>query len=131
METVVRERQNDYYQALADADQMADASPFVTFMLQSLLTAMSETALTDSVSDLVSDPVKLLLAVFKDDETLKIGELLVRLGLQHRPTFRKNYLRPALEAGWIEMTQPQSPNSPVQKYRLSQKGLKFQNLGYG
>ena len=127
----MRERQNDYYQALADADQMADASPFVTFMLQSLLTAMSETALTDSVSDLVSDPVKLLLAVFKDDETLKIGELLVRLGLQHRPTFRKNYLRPALEAGWIEMTQPQSPNSPVQKYRLSQKGLKFQNLGYG
>ena len=127
----MRERQNDYYQALADADQMADASPFVTFMLQSLLTAMSETALTDSVSDLVSDPVKLLLAVFKDDETLKIGELLVRLGLQHRPTFRKNYLRPALEAGWIEMTQPQSPTSPVQKYRWSQKGLKFQNLGYG
>ena len=117
----MRERQNDYYQALADADPVADAAPFVTFMLQSLLTAMSETALTDSVSD----PVKLLLAVFKNDETLKIGELLVRLGLQHRPTFRKNYLRPALEGGWIEMTQPESPNSPVQKYRLSEKGRKF------
>ena len=121
METVVRERQNDYYQALADADPVADAAPFVTFMLQSLLTAMSETALTDSVSD----PVKLLLAVFKNDETLKIGELLVRLGLQHRPTFRKNDLRPALEGGWIEMTQPESPNSPVQKYRLSGKGRKL------
>ena len=125
VETVVRDRQEAYYQALADADQNSDSAPFVTFMLQALLTAMSETTLTDPASDSVSDPVKLLLAVFQTDEALKIGEMLVRLGLQHRPTFRKNYLRPALDGGWIEMTQPQSPNSPMQKYRLSEKGLKF------
>ncbi|MEI7867773.1 MAG: Fic family protein [Candidatus Methylumidiphilus sp.] len=122
VETVVRDRQGDYYQALADADQIADTAPFVTFMLQALRTAMSETALTDPVSDRVSDPVKLLLAAFHHDESLKIGELLNRLGLQHRPTFRKNYLKPALADGWIEMTQPESPNSPTQKYRLSGKG---------
>ncbi len=124
VETVIREQQDGYYQALADADQMADSAPFVSFMLQALLTAMSETTLTDPVSDPVSDPVNLLLAVFQTDEALKIGDLLDRLGLQHRPTFRKNYLRPALKGGWIEMTQPQSPNSPMQKYRLSEKGKK-------
>ncbi len=121
VETVVRDRQDDYYQALADADKIADTSPFVTFMLQALHTAMSETALTDPVSDRVSDPVKLLLAVFHNDESLKTAELLNRLGLRHRPTFRKNYLKPALAAGWIEMTQPETPNSPMQKYRLSEK----------
>jgi len=125
VETVVRDRQDAYYQALADADKIADTSPFVTFMLQALHTAMSETALTDPVSDPVSDPVKLLLAAFHHDESLKIGELLNRLGLQHRPTFRKNYLKPALADGWIEMTQPESPNSPMQKYRLSEKGRKL------
>jgi fido (protein-threonine AMPylation protein) len=124
VETVVRDRQDAYYQALADADKLADTAPFVAFMLQALHTAMGETALTDPVNDLVSDPVKLLLAVFHNDESLKIGELLNRLGLQHRPTFRKNYLRPALAGGWIKMTQPESPNSPVQKYRLSDKGRK-------
>ena len=125
VETVVRDRQDAYYQALADADQIADTAPFVAFMLQALHTAMTETALTDLVSDPVSDPVKLLLAVFHGDESLGIGELLNRLGLQHRPTFRKNYLRPALAGGWIEMTQPQSLNSPLQKYRLSEKGRKL------
>ncbi len=125
VETVVRDRQDDYYQALADADRIADTAHFVTFMLQALHTAMSETALTDPVSDLVSDPVKQLLAAFHHDESLKIGELLNRLGLQHRPTFRKNYLRPALAGGWIEMTQPESPNSPLQKYRLTAKGRKL------
>jgi hypothetical protein len=42
-----------------------------------------------------------------------------RLALQHRPTFSANYLLPALNAGLVEMTQPESPKSPTQKYRLS------------
>ena len=96
-------------------------------MLQALHTAMTETALTDPASDPATDPVKQLLAAFQGAEALKIGELLDRLGLRHRPTFRKNYLRPALAGGWIEMTQPQSPNSPAQKYRLTSKGRKLSN----
>ena len=28
------------------------------------------------------------------------------LGLSYRPTFRNNYLNPALEDEWIERTQP-------------------------
>jgi hypothetical protein len=40
-----------------------------------------------------------------------------RLGLSHRPTFRKNYLNPALEQKLIERTLPDKPNSRNQKYR--------------
>lgn len=38
---------------------------------------------------------------------------------KHRPTFRKNYLNPVIGAWLIEMTDFASPNSPIQKYRLS------------
>lgn len=44
------------------------------------------------------------------------------LGLKHRETFSNNYLNPLLKSGWIEMTQPGSPKSPTQKYRLTPKG---------
>ena len=47
------------------------------------------------------------------------------LGLQHRPTFLYDYLQPAIEAKLIEMTQPESPRSPTQKYRLTEEGLKL------
>jgi ATP-dependent DNA helicase RecG len=33
-----------------------------------------------------------------------------------------NYLEPALKSELIERTQPDSPRSPTQKYRLTEKG---------
>jgi len=44
------------------------------------------------------------------------------IGLNHRPTFIYDYLQPAIQAGFVEMTQPDSPKSPTQKYRLIAKG---------
>jgi ATP-dependent DNA helicase RecG len=49
---------------------------------------------------------------------LSTREAMERLALQHRPTFSANYLPPAMNAGLVEMTQPESPRSPTQKYRL-------------
>jgi hypothetical protein len=45
--TVIRERQSEHYRALAEADERADAAPFVEFMLQALRDAMREAGDTD------------------------------------------------------------------------------------
>ncbi|HSK75131.1 MAG TPA: hypothetical protein VLQ45_01620 [Thermoanaerobaculia bacterium] len=44
------------------------------------------------------------------------------MGIKHRPTFRTNYLHPALEDQLVEYTLPEKPNSRLQKYRLAEKG---------
>jgi hypothetical protein len=41
------------------------------------------------------------------------------LGLKGEDHFRKAYLKPALAAQVIEMTQPDKPNSRSQRYRLT------------
>lgn len=71
----------------------------------------------DSLTDLgtteqVSDQVEMLLDCMRNTT-----QLMQRLWLSHRPTFRKNYLNPALKNGLIEMTIPDKPNSKNQKYR--------------
>ena len=43
-------------------------------------------------------------------------ELMEKLGLKSRQTFRKNYLQPALEAGLIGMTNPDQPTNRNQRY---------------
>ncbi len=67
------------------------------------------------------DSVQRLLLVLKDGEKSS-GALRSVLGIKHRPTFRDNYLRPALDAELIEMTIPEKPSSSKQKYRLTAKG---------
>ena len=49
-------------------------------------------------------------------------ELMQFLNLKHRPSFLEGYLNPALQRHLVEMTQPDSPRSPTQKYRLTEQG---------
>ena len=66
VESVVRDRQQAYYAALASADQEAQATPFVAFMLDALEQALQRALQEDGrqseeVSDGVSDGVNLKL----------------------------------------------------------------------
>lgn len=133
VEAVILEQQDAYYAALSAADQMAESTPFVEFMLQALSLALAEAArsepMTDQVTDQVTDHVAKLLRVLHDGSSLKVNELMAEVGLAHKATFRANYLKPALAAGLIEMTDPDSPKSPAQRYRLTKTGKTFVRAG--
>jgi len=117
IETLVKERQGEYYKVLGIADKNADSSIFIEFMLQAILDTLREMSDSDQVDDQVSDQVKRIVTCL-GKETLSAIEIMQRLGLSHRATFRKNYLNPALEADLIERTIPEKPNSSKQKYRI-------------
>ena len=64
--------------------------------------------------------VNRLLAVIDGD--MPRSAIMEALSLSDRVTFTEDYLRPAIRLGLIELTQPDSPRSPTQKYRLTAKG---------
>jgi len=72
---------------------------------------------TEQVTEQVSEQVKELISIL--DKEMNRQEIQTKLGLSHRENFRSNYLKPALEQGFIEMTIPDKPNSSLQKYRLT------------
>ena len=53
------------------------------------------------------------------------AKIMKAIGIKDRVTFADYYLAPALKLGLVEMTQPNSPRSPTQKYRLTAKGKKL------
>lgn len=124
VEELIQSRQKEYYDALGAADRKSDSAEFVELLLEIISDSLKEIAVvgrsTDQDSDQVTDqdksPVGRLLSVLGND-TSSASELMERLGLSHRPTFRKNYLNPALEWKLIERTIPDKPNSKNQKYR--------------
>lgn len=112
VESLVRDRQADYHKALGAADRPAEATPFVEFMLNVILESLKATPSIDQVTD----QVKALLNACGRDSELTSDELMRRLGLRHKQTFRKDHLNPALASGVVEMTEPDSPRSPTQRY---------------
>jgi predicted HTH transcriptional regulator len=74
--------------------------------------------MTFPASEQVTEQVKKLIQVLSNN-TLSTNEIMQFLGLKHRPTFLYDYLKSALDYGFVEMTLPDKPNSSLQKYRLS------------
>jgi ATP-dependent DNA helicase RecG len=56
------------------------------------------------------------------DGEVKRAEIQTRLQLKHTEYFRVNYLLPSIDEGYVEITLPDVPNSPNQKYRLTKRG---------
>ena len=120
IEELIRTRQKEYYDALGQADRESDSSEFVRFVLEVILDTLKQTVVVGEAESISKSPVSESIQRLLDalgSETLSTVEIMERLDLTHRPTFRKNYLPPALNAGVIEMTIPDKPNSRNQKYR--------------
>ena len=71
-------------------------------------------------------PVKKVLVALSGE--MSRAMLMKALGLKDRVSFLDNYLGPALKLGLVEMTQPGSPRSPTQKYRLTVQGIAARKL---
>ncbi len=65
-----------------------------------------------------------MLRVMKGEMSVEV--LQKSMGISDRRDFSRRYLAPALRLGYIEMTQPASPRSPTQKYRITKKGALWQ-----
>lgn len=93
---MIRTRQNEYYDVLGKSDRNGDSSEFVQMMLSVIHDTLKDYEdNTDQVTDQENDQVKIdnpnlikLLGVIGDD-TLSAAEIMSRIGLTHKPTFRK------------------------------------------
>ncbi len=112
VESMVYANQADYYRAIKQSTEQSDSAPFIEFMLNRILEACNASAgkqsdqagdyVSDQVNDGVTDQVKSLLKALTNQHAMTASDLMKQLGLKHRPTFRKNYLNPALQNKWIE-----------------------------
>lgn len=86
--------------------------------------AAKNTAKTRQSADSINTPqVQRLLHGLQGE--MSRTEIMALLELKDRMYFSRDYLKPALDAGLIEMTIPDKPNSSRQKYRTTASGRAF------
>lgn len=86
VESIVHDNQEGYYAAIAESDNRAESTPFVTFMLKCLLRAVTEHEETHIGDDDVENPPlskseKKVLDAFRKNGLLTIAEVSEQTGL--------------------------------------------------
>ena len=116
IESIIKDNQDEYYRAIGLSTAEGKSNRFILFMLSVIKKAI-ENIVNDSLSHYnhISSQVGALLSVIESYPMTAL-ELMEKLGLKSRVSFRKNYLQPALEAGLIGMTEPDKPTSRNQRY---------------
>ncbi|MDR0334449.1 MAG: Fic family protein [Methanomassiliicoccaceae archaeon] len=116
IESIIRERQAEYYNAIRTSTKNVSSNEFILYMLKAIL---------DAVKAIVSDAQKHINSINARMRGLlevletypqSAAQLMERLNLRSRDAFRNNYLRPALEAGLVSLTEPGKPTSKNQMY---------------
>lgn len=110
IEDLIRENQQTYYDVLKACQQDMDCTPFVEFCLDLLIQRLAR------ISELSDERIAAVLSKM-DDGFVSASVLMRKLGLSNRSNFLKNYLRPAIACGFVEMSDPEHPHAHDQKYR--------------
>lgn len=87
-------------------------------------TTQATTQATPQATPQPTPQVKSLVFTLKQ-QRLTVAELIEVLNLKSRKNFMTNYLRPAIEAGWVVLLYPDKPNHPDQRYYLTEAGLQI------
>lgn len=116
VESLIHAKQADYYEAIRQSSAAGESTSFIAFMLDTILEATH----TPQVIPQATPQVRRLLSVLKGEMSRQ--EIQHALGLKDRKSLRQRYLLPALQDGYIEMTQPDTPNARNQKYRPTPRG---------
>lgn len=107
-----------------------DCFKFTDNFIRIILPISVQNHASDRASDRASDHasvqvIKLVSVLVGEMGRLELQELL---SIKNRDYFRKDYLNPAINNGYIELTIPNKPNSQNQKYRITKKGLVLKEL---
>jgi len=97
--------------------------PIQPLFLDKVKVRLATGQVAGQVAGQVTNEVDRLVSIL--DGELSRREIQDDLGLKSRTNFESRYLKPALDAGFVELTIPSKPNSRLQKYRLTKKGKKL------
>ncbi len=117
IESIIKERQQEYYDAIATCNKKGSSNTFIEFMLDSILETVKRIIKTSKKeSSLLGIQAKKLINIMEEGIPYSTKGLLELLEMKSRASFKKNYLDPVIESGLVEMTLPNTPNSRNQRY---------------
>lgn len=117
IESQIKKHQEEYYKTINNCNNVGNSNEFIEFMLD-LIDKELDNLLDSTEKEIthINGYVTKLLEVMDYNIPMSAFEIMNKLGLKSKDSFRDNYLNPALENGLIKMTLPDKPTSKNQMY---------------
>lgn len=114
IESLIKKYQKEYYKVIDDCNNSGESTEFIEFMLKMIDESLNN--LLKNINSNTDEYVNKLLEVMDYNIPVSAKELMNKLNLKSINSFRKVYLKPALNMGLIKSTNPDKPTSKNQKY---------------
>lgn len=117
LESQIERFQNEYYEAIDRCNKSGNSDVFIEFMLDRIDAILDEVILqSDNTGVEISDYLRRMLDVMELNIPYTAAVIMSALNLKSKETFRKNYMNPAIENGYVIMERPDKPTSKNQRY---------------
>ncbi len=117
IESQIEKFQEEYYQAIAECHSKGESTIFIEFMLSQIDKILDDISTQiNQDNEQLTEYLKKLLEIMEYNIPYTSNTLMAKLNMKSKESFRKNYLRPALDLNLIQMTIPDKPNSRNQRY---------------
>jgi len=117
IENQIKKYQEDYYNSIAHGHINGNSNEFIEFMLKMFNEVLDE-IISSSSQAVTQNNVYLikLLDAMDNNIPMTATQIMKKLNIKSKETFRANYLDPAINEGLVNMTIPDKPTSKNQMY---------------
>ena len=114
LESIIKENQQAYYDAIEASTALGESTPFIVFMLESILETITTTP--QDTPQVTPQELRLRKVLSFCEVPKSRKEIQEYVDMKDRKHFKEVVLDVLLADGLLKMTLPEKPQSPKQRY---------------
>lgn len=117
IESQLKKYQDDYYEAISNCNIKGNSTEFIEFMLKMFDEVLGE-LINDTNVAITEEKINInkLLDVMEPNIPMTATQIMAKLKIKSKETFRATYLNPAMRENMVFQTIPDKPTSKKQMY---------------
>lgn len=116
IESQIKKYQDEYYRVIDQCNHAGNSTLFIEFILLMIDETIQSLVTNSHPTIEVDNPYIIKLLCVMEDHPMSANEIMRKLEIKSKETFRNTYLNPAIKAGFVRLTIPDKPTSKNQMY---------------
>lgn len=117
IESMIKKYQSDYYKVINNCNGQGNSNEFIEFMLKMINEVLDEVIVSGGKAITENNIyINKLLDAMDYNIPMTANEIMGKLNIKSKETFRDNYLNPAIKLALVKQTIPDKPTSKNQMY---------------